>query len=171
MSGRGKGGKGLGKGAAAKSTPAKKVAAKDKEKEAMEDAKEDALEEEQEPVDTSTTAAPQSSKLSDIVKASDKARMCSISRAVLLDVLEDIRSLERENKELRVLLRLRSIAHSHEEFSAFMVETRRDLDEAHFAELLPKFKLGEERILAAQKFAELMNKLTEERDQEEDMTI
>ena len=139
----------------------------------MEDAKEDALEEEQEPVDTSTTAARQSPKLklSDIVKASDKARMCSISRAVLLDVLEDFRSLERENKELRVLLRLRSIAHSHEEFSAFMVETRRDLDETHFAELLPKFKLGEERILAAQKFAELMNKLTEERDQEEDMTI
>ena len=115
-------------------------------------------------MDTSTTAAPQSPKLSDIVKASDKARMCSIIRALPLDVLEEIRSLERENKELRVLLRLAHIR-LHEEFSAFMVETRRDLDETHFAELLPKFKLAEERILADQKFAELMNKL------EEDMTM
>lgn len=70
---------------AAKSTPAKKVAAKDKEEvkedakeeEAVEDSKddakqedvkEDALEEEQEPMDTSTTAAPESEEEPELVE-------------------------------------------------------------------------------------------------------
>merc|ERR1719341_364330 len=54
----------------------------------MEDAKEDALEEEQAPVDTSTTAALQSPKLSDTIKAAFVASMCSCSNIrahVLLD--------------------------------------------------------------------------------------
>ena len=71
-----------------------------KQEEATEDAMEDALEEEQEPVDT--IAAPQSPKhkLIDIVKASDKARMFSISRADLLLVLEGFRSLESQSQTL-----------------------------------------------------------------------
>ena len=98
----------------------------------MEEAKDDALEKEQEPVDTSTTAAPQ-------------------SHADVLLLLEENKSLKKENKELRILLRLRRLRR-HEEFSAFMEEVHLDLDETHFAELLPIIKLHEKRILKMQKF-------------------
>ena len=111
-----------------------------KQEEAMEEAKDDALEKEQEPVDTSTTAAPQ-------------------SHADVLLLLE-IKSLKKENKELRILYALARMRRI-EDFSAFMEEVHLDLDETHFAELLPRIKLEEKRILATEKFGEDLKRLNE----------
>ena len=75
---------------------------------------------------------------------------CSNSRAVLLDLLEENRSLRKLNKEQGIKLGLLT-RQSPEELSALMVEARRDLDETRFEELLPIFKAEEIKFLVWKK--------------------
>merc|ERR1719500_586876 len=102
----------------------------------MEDAKEDALEEEQAPVDTSTTAALQSPKLSDTIKAAFVATMCSCSNIRAHVLLDQVLQL------LDYVL------------------------QAPGPRLQAQKEEEEERVLSAQKLDEDLDELSEERDQE-----